>query len=442
MISCNKGFLDKKPTSNLNVPTTLPDLQLLLDNTTDLQRSPVLGEQSADDYYMSFSEWNNQFLLKDANAYVWAKDIFAGSGAIADWNLPYKQVLYTNVVLQQLDNISRDASNSIAYDNIKGTALFIRAWSFFDLAQVFALPYDSNTSGSDLGIPIRLTADINAPSTRSTLQQTYDQIVSDTKQACMLISLKTAQANGNRPSKSAGYGLMSRIYLTMRDYKQAGLYADSALSLQPKLIDYNKVDSNATVPFTLNNDEIIYQSYLATANPTLYVITSQGYSIDTILYRSYVKNDLRKKIYFSLNGTYINRKRGYSGSSVISNGLATDELYLTRAECEARNNDNNKALSDLNALLSNRYKNGAFTPITGIQGTALLNTILSERRKELVLRGLRWNDIRRLNKEGYNITLTRNLNGQIYTLPPNDPRYALPIPPDVLSLSGIQQNNR
>ncbi|SEM08104.1 hypothetical protein SAMN05216436_101351 [bacterium A37T11] len=56
------------------------------------------------------------------------------------------------------------------------------------------------------------------------------------------------------------------------------------------------------------------------------------------------------------------------------------------------------------------------------------------------MRGLRWMDIKRLNKEGANITLTRNLNGQIYTLPPNDPRFALPIPEDVIDLSGMQQN--
>ena len=68
--------------------------------------------------------------------------------------------------------------------------------------------------------------------------------------------------------------------------------------------------------------------------------------------------------------------------------------------------------------------------------------ILLERRKELLMRGLRWMDLKRLNMEGAAITLTRTVNGQVYTLPPNDLRYALPIPEDVIAISGMQQNPR
>lgn len=124
-------------------------------------------------------------------------------------------------------------------------------------------------------------------------------------------------------------------------------------------------------------------------------------------------------------------------------GLATDEMYLIRAESYARTGKVSEAISDLNILLQNRYKTGTFTPYsTSLSEKQALDTILSERRKELPFRGLRWADIRRLNKEGANITLTRRLNGQIHTLPPNDLRYVLPIPPDVLRLSNIENNPR
>jgi hypothetical protein len=56
---------------------------------------------------------------------------------------------------------------------------------------------------------------------------------------------------------------------------------------------------------------------------------------------------------------------------------------------------------------------------------------------------LRWIDLRRLNTDSrYAVTLTRNLNNQIYTLPPNDQRYVLPIPDLEIKLSGIEQNPR
>jgi hypothetical protein len=439
---CKKDFLDKKPATNLDVPTTLSDLQLLLDNTKDIYRSPALGEVSADDYYMTYAQWSTQYTPYFANAYVWNKDVFAGQGKIADWDMPYAQVLYTNVVLQQLENVNRDGSNSVAYDNIKGAALFMRAWAFFDLAQVFTLPYDNNTANSDPGIPLRMTADINAPSVRATVKATYDQILADVIQSGSLLTNNTSLIFQNRPSKAAVYGLLSRVYLSMRNYPLAGLFADSALQLDHKLIDYNLVDTTTIAPFNLSNDETVYQNLTVNADPLSYVEFSRGYSIDTLLYQSYAKNDLRKVVYFAMNGTYINKKFGYSGGGTLSNGIATDELYLTRAECYARANNNAKALADLNTMLSNRWRTGTYVPFSNLQGAALLNTILQERRKELLMRCLRWNDIRRLNKEGFNIIPQRVLNGKIYTLPPNGPLYALPIPPDVIALSGIQQNNR
>jgi hypothetical protein len=58
------------------------------------------------------------------------------------------------------------------------------------------------------------------------------------------------------------------------------------------------------------------------------------------------------------------------------------------------------------------------------------------------MRGTRWTDIKRLNKEGAGISLKRNVNGNSYILPANNLRFALPLPDDIVSLSGMQQNPR
>ncbi|WP_165499765.1 RagB/SusD family nutrient uptake outer membrane protein [Pedobacter frigidisoli] len=278
-MGCKKEFLEKKPASNISVPSTIEELRLLLINTVDIRRSPALGELSGDDYYMEKAEWSGQFLPYFSNSYVWSSDIYQGAASVLDWNTPYTQVLYANVVLDRLKKVERNGGNAEAYDELKGTALFMRAWSFFDLAQVFAVPYDAQTAATDLGIPLRETADIDAPTVRASIKDTYDRILADIGEAGRLIRIEKSPINGYMPSKASVYGFLSRVYLTMREYPRASLYADSALGIKATLINYNTLSTSATVPLTTDHAESIYQSTLVTANPLVYVVTSQGYSI-------------------------------------------------------------------------------------------------------------------------------------------------------------------
>jgi hypothetical protein len=120
-------------------------------------------------------------------------------------------------------------------------------------------------------------------------------------------------------------------------------------------------------------------------------------------------------------------------------GLATDEMYLIRAETYARKGDKTSALADLNTLLAKRY-NGTFVQVTAVDANAALIRILLERRKELLLRGIRWIEIKRLNKEGANIIPKRKIGTLVFTLQPNANYYALPLPVDIIQLAGIPQN--
>jgi len=59
-----------------------------------------------------------------------------------------------------------------------------------------------------------------------------------------------------------------------------------------------------------------------------------------------------------------------------------------------------------------------------------------------LFRGLRWIDIKRLNKEGAGIIPIHSLGMQQFSLIPNDNKYALPIPSDIIKMTGMQQNPR
>ena len=440
---CRKAFLSKLPSTDLVVPSTLSDFQALLDNDGVMSGTPILGELSADNFYLPYTFWET-LDTREQNAYVWAKDIYQGQGLVDDWDIPYKQVFYANVVLEGLSGIPVDNANVQQWQNEQGSALFIRAYAFYNLAQLFAPAYDSLTAGTDPGIPLRLHSDITTPSLRASVKETYARILADLQQASALLPAGIPAANRNRPSKPAALAMLARVYLSMRAYPQAGLYADSCLQLYNTLIDYNTISTQAYPPFTRLNPEAIYQSNFLTYTHVLAALIFPSCIIDSNLYSSYAPNDLRSSIFYLINTNgQPNMKGGYSGTIYPFSGLATDEVYLVRAECAARMGDTSRAMQDLNTLLKNRWLHGTFIPVTAASPATALDTILIERRKELVFRGLRWTDLRRLNLEGQNITLTRLLNGSVYQLTPNSLNYVLPIPPDVLAYNpNMAQNPR
>jgi hypothetical protein len=436
MISCNKNnFLNKKPSSDLVVPSTLMDFQALLDNDLVMQETPELGELSTDDFYLDSGVWQN-LDVKEHNAYVWASDIYGGQGGVEDWDDPYQQVFYANVVLDGLPNVMVNSSNAQMWNSLQGTAYFIRAYAFYNLAQLFAPVYNSATASKDLGIPLRLSSAINQVSVRASVKNTYDTIVAELQTASALLPRLPDSTHLNRPSKTAALAMLARVYLSMNDYTNAWIYADSCLKIYSPLIDYNAVPLYTKRSLSMTNKEIIYQSHLLSTSGVLGAI-SLPCIVDSNLYRSYADSDLRKYILFDkVKGPsgveIIIINTGYSGPSVhFFTGLATDEVYLIRAECSVRDSRPGDAASDLNSLLVNRMAYDSVVYYSS--STATVDAVLTERRKELVFRGLRWTDLRRLNISGSEIGLNR-FGNPLDTLKPNDPRYVLPIPPDVPGL--------
>jgi starch-binding outer membrane protein, SusD/RagB family len=167
-----------------------------------------------------------------------------------------------------------------------------------------------------------------------------------------------------------------------------------------------------------------------------------AYRVDTDLYDLYSNNDLRKTIYFKNTGGVITFKGNYHfNTSSLFCGLASDEILLIRAECYARKGNKDAAMDDLNALLITRWKNnGSWVPYIVNSADEALSKVLIERRKELILRGLRWSDLRRLNKDDrFKITISRTIGGNTFLLEPNSYKYTFPLPDDVIAQTGMPQ---
>lgn len=434
--------LDVKPDQSLIVPSTPQDYQAELDNGIMYTTFPSLGELGTDDYYLTTNTWNALDVVSQS-IYIWSKEIYNASITVGDWNNPFLKVRNANLVLEGLQTIP-SYQGTPAYNNAEGSALFYRAFTNFAIAQVFCKPYIAASAGTDLGIPLSLHSNLLVAPQRVSVLQTYQQIIADLTTARPLLPATTTYKT--RPSQLAVDAMLARVYLSMSDYNNAMTYSNTALSEYSTLIDYNTLSASIAYPFPLFNNETIFYAEVTTSNSStqgyiLYQNTTCG--VDTNLYKSYAASDLRKSLFFTKQSSGLVTWRGnYTGKKTLFGGLSTNELYLTRAECYARNGDATSALADLNTLLQKRWT-GIYVPVTATSAQDALNKILTERRKELLFRAIRWTDLRRLNQDpNYAVTISRNINGQVYTLPPNSPLYVYPIPPNEINLSGMQQNPR
>jgi tetratricopeptide (TPR) repeat protein len=433
-IGCKKNWLDQKPDKNLTAPNTLTDFEAMLDYETMYHSPLIFGDIASDGHYPTDASFNSMIDYKK-NAFTWTHD--KSNINVPFWSNPYSAVLYANIVLEGLQKIKPQFPNDVTqFNRIMGTALFQRARVFFEMSQIWGPPFDLNTSSSDLSIPLKLQSDINIPSKRSTVKETYDQVIADLNKALSL--LPPMSEYKNRASKAAVFGELAKVYLSMQDYSSAKSYADSCLIIYNALIDFNTLPQNAGFIGAYNtNKEVIFHE----TQPENSSTPSRDI-IDTALFNRYDSNDLRTKIFFNKSGsTYIFKGNYFNSAGQLFTGMATDEIYLIRAEGFAREGNKDAALADVNTLLRSRWKTNLFVPITANTADEALNIILEERQKELILRGQRWIDLRRLNKENrFKTTIIHKANGQTWTLEPNSYKYTFPIPDDIIQYSGMKQN--
>lgn len=438
----DSDFLDVKPNSTILTPSSLEDVQKLLNNNINL--SSGLAVMSSDEYLVNEEDWNIAPAI-ERNAYVWAKDLYEGTRDVLDWDRPFRAVFYANNALAVLQTLEPNDAEQAVHDDLKGQALFKRAFANYELIRNFCKSYDEASAESDLGIPLRKEPGIDKLAQRSSLEDSYQFALNDLELAAQLLGPRL-RSNLLRPNNAAAHALLARIYLDMGLYPEAELHADSTLFLYNRLIDYNTVSTTAATPFPNTHDELLFNAMTV----GLYYFTTSGslprpYRIVEDLIDSYSADDLRRQLYFigDNEGRHI-MKRGYFGAGLYPfTGLAVDEVYLIKAECLARSGKEDQAMETLLMLLAKRYISGKTPSANEVtEGKTVLEAVLEERRKELVWRGLRWYDIKRYNRDGHNITLTKVVGGKTYTLPPNDPRFVFPIPDDEIEYSGITQNER
>ena len=427
--SCSH-YLDPKNSNAYQVPASIRDLQEILDDFGYMneRRTPSYAESAADDYFLLDN--NYKALLPEMKLlYKWEAFDYAYPN---DWSSAYLPIYNANFCLEILNKIERTDVNSSDWKNVYGSAHFYRAYYLLQLLWTYAPAFDPEGQNGEKGIVLRFKSDFNVKSEFSTVGECYQQVLKDAQTAAE--NLDDAPLLKSRPSKAGAYALLARAYLSMGLYEQAGNAADESLKLFNELMDYNQPEDgikiSASVPFSKFTKETIFYSEMGQKFQN-YIPTRA--LIDSNLMNSYESADLRRIAFFSASGKYFKFKGTYSHSiQWMFSGLTTAEMLLIRSESNARKGALKASMQDVNLLLKNRWdRTKVFVPKAAQDNNEALGIVLLERRKELLMRGIRLSDVKRLNLEGTAIKMVRMIEGERVELSPNSSKLILNTPTDL-----------
>lgn len=354
------------------------------------------------------------------------------------WSKAYFVISAANNVINNVDGKEKTGVTTQDLNNLKAECLFLRALSHFDLVRTYAQPYLYDSES--LGVPVVLeTISGNQPA-RNTVNEVFDQIVSDLEQAKNIIDdeyvrsgVTDAKATVTLPAIQA---LLSRVYLYMGEWQEAADYA--TLVINNKNYSLWSVEEYSSV---WNDDfqtdgEVIFEvygaigsSYNGSWEEISYIVDPDGYgdvASTSDLRDLFEDEDVRGSLFISHNDApdhFWTLK--YPGKGVktpdVNNiiVLRLSEMYLNRAEAIYNGAviSGVTALGDLNTIAEIRGASAYASPTK--------QSIFDERRKELCFEGQIVYDYARnqksLDRIDYDGTSNEDIDFPSY-------RWALPIP--------------
>ncbi len=403
LASCKKSFLELNPPTSLTPEVALAtqaDLQVALrgayaglKSTALYGRSlMVIGDIMGDNTYQSTLN-TNRYTLFNNNTYNVTDGDVAGL-----WNASYSVILRANNIIN-----SPIAANATV-NQYKGEAYAIRALAYYNLVRFFATPYTQDPSA--LGVPLVTTYNADLKPGRAKVSEVYALINADLNQA---YTLMTTFTNSSQFSKYAAKALQAKVYNTMGDKANAKTAALDVITNS----GFTPVSATAHagywagVSFRTDKVETLFElSFDAVANNAFdalaYIYLQSGNYGDMLcsdeLYALFAATDARKALYATgtrggLASVFVNKYSSFTGDHSDTKVIRMAEMYLIAAEASYPANEAD-AKKYVNEVTSRR---GAAAIAS--TGAALLEDIITERRKELAFEGERYHDLQRLKRD-------------------------------------------
>lgn len=347
--------------------------------------------------------------------YTAPKTQFAGNAA-AIWTAMYKVINQVNVIIAALP----EAQGAPEFKNqIMGQAKAIRGIAYFHLLQNYQQTYA--IAKNKPGVILRLSPDQDYNLGRSTVEESYKQVVADLTDAKALLA-DFQPGNKWTINKYIVGGQLARVYLVMNDWTNAFNEAKTAITPYDQLMTREQYRSGFDDVITKNYTEVMWavkftdQENLGGATQFNFwynqdasygegftdgpIYSFLDFFADGQYEKLFEKTEDRYQFWKRTKNTNIEwstkwaydkyKHYGDANGAVQGNTrpevslMRASELVLIMAEASAQLN-NGQALTHLNRLQQAR----GVTNITKIAaGPDLLEAIYIERRKELLCEGV------------------------------------------------------
>jgi starch-binding outer membrane protein, SusD/RagB family len=440
--SCKKDYLNTFPTDQIGSEKALSNTENAMASLNGIHRSMYFQWANQGEAGEGSMNINRDMLGEDLvmtssgngwynTTYQWtAHRGETNTTAYFPWRMYYRFIANANMIINGIDNTTGNPATKKA---IKGEALVYRAWSHFQLVQLFGKRYDAATiPNSQPGVPIMLTNTYDGLA-RSSVEEVYKQINTDLDSAIANLT-GYARANRSHFNVAVAKGIKARVALTMQNWASAAALANQARTGQSlgtgstfslmSNTQYKAGFNDYTNPEWMWGSAVIsdqttyFYSYFAymSRNFSSTNIRGNPKAISTALYNNviFTATDVRKAnfdptgLHTSLGLTSDFTKKPYTSQKYLAAGGADSrgdvvymriaEMYLIEAEAYARMGGQDAAAQTaLNALRQNRETVPASYVPTANTGNALINEIMLNRRLELWGEGFRFTDLKRLN---------------------------------------------
>jgi hypothetical protein len=340
------------------------------------------------------------------------------------FRLYYRCIGNANALIENIDNATGTDADK---NRLRAEALTMRAWSYFNLVQIFAQRYDAGAiPNSQLGVSMPLsTLDVKLP--RSTVEEVYTQIKKDLADAVTAFGTASAPPSGpqlkSHLSLKAALAIRARVALTTQDYVNAAAFAKQVVDLGGSSLMSNTLYQAGFND--LSNPEWLWGAYvqddqgdtfgsyfgqISWDGNTTYVRGTPK-RINSALYAQITATDVRKKMWepaptaanFPLPASnysrspYMSRKFKVRTAPTIGDVpyIRLAEMYLIMAEAYAKTPG--KEVEARQALYTLAVNRDPSYVLSTNSGQALIDEIMFHRRVEFWAEGLRWFDLKRLN---------------------------------------------